>query len=237
MGNTVSSSSAPSNISRTDVSKSPNGDDQTVVYSTPNSDTCTIRATLGVETASVTLRDYTFDKEGTRVNIKVGRQSGVSSDIGAIDLTYGGNALEVRTDAGQFSIGYGVPRVRCGFLVVSKHRTKDTHIDALFVTHLYATAEQKLCIIVVFKVWYDVGKGCFMCLLTGPSRHTSLLEAAIAMKKAYPPISSGAGDSATAGGGGNRTNITGLINNTGGPVYGNLNGSIVNFFNVYMNNK
>ncbi|CAK8530992.1 unnamed protein product [Lathyrus sativus] len=226
MGSTVSTSSTPNNISRTDVSKSPNGDDQTVVYSTPNSDTCTIRATLGVETASVTLKDYTFDKEGTRVNIKVGRQ------IGTVDLTYGGKALDVRKDAGQFSIGYGVPWVRCGFLVASKH--KDTHSsDALFVTHMYA--EEKWCIMVVFKVWYDVGKGCFMCLLTGPSRHTSPLEAVVAMRKAYSHVSSGAGDSSTDGG--NRTNITGLINNTGGPVYGTLNGSIVNFFNVYMNNK
>lgn len=161
--------------------------------------------------------------------LKVRQQGG---GIGAIDLTYGGNALDVRKDAGQFSIGYGVPRVRCGFLIVTKHGT-EAHGDALFVTHLYGTAEQRLCL-VVFQVRYDVRKRRLMCMLTGPSRHSSLLEAVVAMKKAYPPIpNSGDGDST----GGNQTTITGLINNTGGPVYGNLNGSIINFFNVYLNYK
>jgi hypothetical protein len=52
------------------------------------------------------------------------------------------------------------------------------------------------------------------------------------MKKAYPPIPSNA---ATSTSGGNQTTITGLINNTGGPVHGNLNGSIINSLNVFLN--
>jgi len=86
----------------------------------------------------------------------------------------------------------------------------------------------------MLQIWYDVERRRFMCALTGTSRHSSLLEAVVAMKKAYPPIPSCAGDSSTSD---NQTTVTGLINNTGGPIYGNLNGSIVNFFNVFLNYK
>ncbi|MCI14871.1 hypothetical protein A2U01_0036004, partial [Trifolium medium] len=45
-----------------DVSKSTTGEDQSVVYLTTDSKTCTFRAIVGVETASVNLTDYTFDE-------------------------------------------------------------------------------------------------------------------------------------------------------------------------------
>ncbi|KAK2394013.1 hypothetical protein QL285_055894 [Trifolium repens] len=56
-----------SSISRTDVSMSATGEDQSVVYSTNDSRTCTFRAIVGVETASINLMDYTFDEQGTKV--------------------------------------------------------------------------------------------------------------------------------------------------------------------------
>ncbi|KAJ1428815.1 Zinc finger, RING-type [Sesbania bispinosa] len=153
--------------------------------------------------------------------------------IGTVDVKHGGNALEVRKDAGQFSIGYGVPRVRCGFLVASKHHTA-THGDALFVMHVYSVEESRFSVLVV-EVWYDCGKGTYMCNLTGPSRHSSPLEVLVAVRKVYPNPSNDAG-SMTTSLQVQTINNKGLINNSGGPVYGDLNGSIINFFNVYYSN-
>jgi hypothetical protein len=91
--------------------------------------------------------------------------------------------------------------------------------------------EEKFCV-VVMKVWYDIQKCRFMCTLIGPSSHSSLLEVFLTMKKTYPPIPSNA---ATSTSGGNQKTITGLINNTARSVYGNLNGSIINSLNVFLN--
>jgi hypothetical protein len=202
------------------------GEDQSVVYSTNDSRTCNFRTIVGVETASINLMDYTFDEQGTKVDIKVRYQGGICP----INLTHGGNTLEVQNVERQFRIAYGVPLDRCGFLVVTKHSTVE-HGEALFVTHFYGMVEEKFCLVVI-KVWYDIRKCRFMCALIGPSRHSSLLEVFLTMKKAYPPIPSNA---ATSTSGGNQTTITGLINNTGGPVHGNLNGSIINSLNVFLN--
>ncbi|WVY93209.1 hypothetical protein V8G54_032297 [Vigna mungo] len=232
MGNRYSS-----NISSVEVSKSPNGEDQSVVYSTPDSKTCTLQASVGVNSASVSLRDYTFDREGTRVDIRVrdietnkeGRKG-----VGAIDLKYGGSTLDVRKDAGQFSIGYGVPHVRCGYLVATKHDTT-AHGGSLFVTHVCSTAEQRLSLVVV-QVWYDAAKGSFVCNITGPSRHASFVELVAAMKKAY----GGCVDSPSSSAHEASPN-TRIINNSG-EFHGHLNGSMVsdsmiNFFTVYMISK
>ncbi|KAL9320925.1 hypothetical protein ACSQ67_012764 [Phaseolus vulgaris] len=232
MGNTYSS-----NISSVEVSKSPNGQEQSVVYSTPDSRTCTIQVSVGVNTACVSLRDYTFDREGTRVDIRVrdietNKEGG--KGVGAIDLKYGGSTLDVRKDAGQFSIGYGVPHVRCGYLVATKHDTT-THGGSLFVTHMCGPAEQRLSLVVV-QVWYDAAKGSFMCNITGPSRHASFVEVMAAMKKAYGDLVGSPSSTAHAA-----FSNTRIINNSGG-FYGPLNGSMVsdsliNFFNVYMISK
>lgn len=164
----------------------------------------------------IRVRDVETNKEGGK-------------GVGAIDLTYGGSTLDVRKDGGQFSVGYGVPHVRCGFLIVTKHDTAP-HGVSLFVTHVCGTSEQRLSLVVV-QVWYDAAKGSFMCNITGPSRHASAVEVMAAMKKAYrvgSPSSTAHGD-------------TRIINNSGG-FYGPLNGSMVNdsminFFTVYMTSK
>jgi hypothetical protein len=101
----------------------------------------------------------------------------------------------------------------------------------LFATHFYDMIEEYFYIYVL-KIWYDIKKCRFMCTLIGPSRHSSLLEVYLTMKKAYPPIPPNATTSTSAG---NQTTITGLINNTGGPVYENLTGSIINSLNVFLN--
>ncbi|CAJ1962307.1 unnamed protein product [Sphenostylis stenocarpa] len=225
MGSTYSS-----DLTRVEVSKSPSWKDQSVVYSTSDSRTCTFHVSVGVNRASVSLRDYTLDREGTRVDIRV---SDVETNkegrkgVGTIDLTYGGSALEVLKDAGQFCIGYGVPQVRCSFLIATKHDTA-AHGGSLFVTHVFGTPEQRLCLAVV-QVWYDAAKGSFMCNITGPSLHASTADLMVTMKKAYGDVVDSPSSTAPN---------TRIIHNSGG-FYGPLNGSMIsdsmiNFFNVYL---
>lgn len=65
MGSTVRTRS---NIWKTDTSTW-----EGVVHKTPDSRTCTIGAKVIVDSASITLRDYTFDREQTTLDITVGR--------------------------------------------------------------------------------------------------------------------------------------------------------------------
>jgi hypothetical protein len=88
--------------------------------------------------------DYIFDEEGTRVDINIHYQSGICP----INLTHGGNTVEVDNGEHQFRIAYGVPLDRCGFLVVTKHSTVE-HEDALFATHFYDMIEEYFYIYVL----------------------------------------------------------------------------------------
>jgi len=191
---------------------------------------------VGVDSAVVTLRDYTFDREGTRVDIRVEdletNKEGVR-EVGSINCKHWGNFIKVQQDGGLFGIGYGVPRVRFGIMLASKHDTA-THGCSMFVTYFCVTSEQRLSLVVV-QVWYDAAKGSFMCNMTGPSQHSSMVELMVAMKMAFSDVV----NSPTASTGQPST-VSSVINNSGGPFYGPLSGSMIsdsmfNFINVFWN--
>ncbi|RDX69419.1 hypothetical protein CR513_51471, partial [Mucuna pruriens] len=87
---------------------------QYVVYTVSDTRKCTLGVSAGANSASVTLRDYIFDREGTRVDIRVGdneAKKGSGSDIGSVNCNHWGSTLAVRKDAGQFAMAYGVAKV------------------------------------------------------------------------------------------------------------------------------
>ncbi|RDX75023.1 hypothetical protein CR513_45149, partial [Mucuna pruriens] len=210
-------------ISIVDGSKSGSEKKQSVVYRVSDTRKCTLGVSAGFNSANVTLRDYIFDREGTRVDIRVGDDEakiGGGSDFGTVICNHWGSTLAVHKDAGNL-------------LIATKHVTT-AHGIALFVSHLYAS--QKGFSIAVVKVWYDAAKATFMFHITSPSVHSSFEETLLAMKKTYSDVL----DSPYSTG--QQSIITHLIKNTGGPFYGHLNGSfttdsVINFFIVHMNNK
>ncbi|CAL5183826.1 unnamed protein product [Lathyrus oleraceus] len=203
--------------------ESPTGDEQTIVYSTTQSRTCTLHATIGLQTAYFTLRDYTLTSLGTKVDITV-RHEGCTKSI---DFRFEGQVLDTRNETNNLCFLYGIPNNNLGILVAKIYRTT-TWGETVLVFHMLLTPSEAC--VVGWHVWHDARKGRFMCESIGPLQCSSILEIMKELDNTRHPISSDAASSI----GGNPTSITGLINNLGS-VVGNLNGAIINnIINIFL---